>query len=138
METRKVAVLEGDFCLTTLLQPFTLTAMNVSIYDTLPQIQTFTPATDSYGSTISDLNFCGPKIFVANDPKVVVSPPASGATNTDPWTISCVTNDITLVGVYIVTVTASLANYPLVAPVTSTFVLTIIDECQVAVLDNLS
>jgi len=60
---------------------------------------------------------------------VTLAPPVSGATNIDPWTISCQTNDVTLVGIYTVTVTASIASQPTVIPRAATFILTIIDNC---------
>ena len=109
--------------------------MSVSIYDVTPQVQSFIPASDSFGNIMADPNICGPKTFVANDPKVVIAQPPSGLVNTDSWTISCVTNDILLVGVYTVTITGSVVNYPTVVPLPMTFTLTIIDNCETAVLD---
>lgn len=83
-----------------------------------------------------NMNICGAKTFVSNDPKVVVTPPTTGLVNTDPWTISCVTNNISLVGVYTVTITASVIPYPTVFVLPITFTLTIIDNCATASLDT--
>lgn len=99
-------------------------------------MQTLIPAEDSFGILMFDMNICGNKNFVSNDPKVVVTPPTTGLVNTDPWTISCMTNDISLVGVYIVTITASVIPYPTVVVLPITFTLTIIDNCATASLDT--
>lgn len=65
-----------------------------------------------------------------------IAPPTSNLINTDPWTISAVSNDILKVGVHQVTVTASLLNYSGVASKSVTFNLTVIDLCATAVISN--
>jgi hypothetical protein len=65
-----------------------------------------------------------------------LAPPASNLIDTDPWTISAVTNDILKVGAHQVTVTSSLQNYPGVPTKSVTFNLTVIDLCATALISN--
>ena len=75
---------------------------------------------------------------MSNQALAVVSPPASGLGNVDPWTISSVTNNIALVGTYTVSITISLISFPTVTPCIATFLLTVYDKCATALIDNLS
>lgn len=110
--------------------------MMVSIYDVTPQVQSFLPADDSFALLQATPGICGDKIYTSSEPLAVVVAPASGLLNTDLWTISSMTNDIALVGTYIVTVTVDLVNYPSPTPLIVTFTLTVYDPCETAVLDT--
>lgn len=80
---------------------------------------------------------CGNKTFVSDEVLVNVVPPASGWMNNDTWHTSSWTDDITKVGIYPVTITARLEDYPGIPPVTASFTLTVIDECETAIIDPL-
>ena len=110
--------------------------MSISIYDVLHASQTFIPFKDSESIFQANFSFCGPKQYVTSDPITFITPPASNLPDTDLWTISAVTNNIAQVGVHIVTITASLINYPGVAAKSVTFNLTVIDNCSTALLTN--
>jgi hypothetical protein len=127
-----VLVTVTDPCLTTLIQSETIVDMSISIYDVLPKTQSYLPFKDSECILQNNSGFCGPKQYVISNPMTKIAPPASSLINSDPWTISAVTNSIAHVGVHVVTVSASLVNYPSVAAKSVNFNLTVIDNCTTA------
>jgi hypothetical protein len=79
---------------------------------------------------------CGDKNYVSNQALAVIAPPPSTLVNVDPWTITSITNDITLVAAYTVTVTISLIAYPSVPSLAVTYILTVYDNCATATIDT--
>jgi hypothetical protein len=111
--------------------------MMVSIYDVTAQVQSFVPADDSFALLMATPGICGDKTHVSNQALAVVAQPASTLVNLDPWTITSITNNYADVATYTVTITISLINYPTVAPVTVSYLLTVFDNCATATIDNL-
>ena len=68
--------------------------MSISIYDTIPKTQSFEPFKDSESIFQNNLSFCGLKNYVISNALITLAPPESNLIDTDPWTISAVTNDI--------------------------------------------
>jgi len=106
--------------------------MSVSIYDVIPKIKSFLPFKDSESISYANPDLCGPKQYVVSNSMTSIAKPASNLINTDKWTISAVYNEIAQVGDHIVTVTATLADYPSVVAKSVTFNLTVIDDCATA------
>ena len=136
MATQTVQVIVVDFCTQTLIQSAALAAMTISTQDTVARVQSFISFQDSSSLAKSNPSFCGPKSYVASDPLISITPPASGLLDTDPWTISAQTADVAQLGVHTVTITASMVNYPSVPSVSVTFLLTVTNfhPCDLTVL----
>ena len=65
----------------------------------------------------------------------ILVPPVSGLVNIDPWTISAMTGDKTLVGTIVVSFTVKLDVYSTVPALTINFNLIIVDRCETATLN---
>ena len=109
--------------------------MTVSIYATTPTTWTFLPFMDTISEIQTDPSFCGNKAYTSSDTLATIIPPAT-LPNTEPWTISAFTNDPLQVGARLVSITASLVSYPLVTPVVVIFTLTVVDDCETALVQN--
>jgi hypothetical protein len=80
---------------------------------------------------------CGDKSYASDQVLAVVAAPASGLLSTDYWTLTTFTNLLADVGVYTVTISATLPSYPTVVAGTTTYTLTVVDPCATVVVDNL-
>ena len=134
--TSLVSVIVVDPCLSTVIQPETIFNMAIYIYDALPASQNFIPFKDSESNFQANPSFCGPKQYTTSDPITSIAPPTSGFPDTDLWTFSAFTNNKLQVGVHSVTINATLVNYPSVPARLVTFTVTVIDNCETAILTS--
>jgi hypothetical protein len=125
-----------DPCLGTVIQPGTLTAMTVTIYDSVATVQSFFAWADSFSVLMATPGICGPKTYTSNQGLAILAAPTSGLLDTDYWTISTFTNLITDVSTYTVTISATMTNYPTVTAGTATYTLTVVDPCSTVVMSN--
>ena len=135
--TKKFTLIVLDPCLVTTITPDTLSEMTVYVQDTIAQTQTFWPFKDSIATLHANPVFCGEKSYTVSSPITIIVPPVSGLVNIDPWTISAMTGNKTLVGLIEVTFTVKLfsVKYSTVPELTIKFNLIIVDVCRTATLN---
>ena len=129
-----------DPCLTTTLTlPTTLQAVSITSMTGVGNTQTFKPATDPVTTFLANLGFCGNRVYTILEASatgiVTITPPAAGL---DPfsadWSLTCLSSNLSDVGVKTFTLQAALELYAGVTPAFAQFSVTIIQPCPFTVI----
>jgi hypothetical protein len=129
-------------CLTTSLTlPTTLNNVVITAMSGVGDTQTFSPATDSRASTASLPGLCDVRVYTIVEaiPQgfITITPPAAGLNvYTDNWSLTCQTNDLTVVGTHNVTLKATLSLYAGVPFVTKTFQVIVVHICATTSINS--
>jgi len=123
-----------DPCLTTVLTlPTSLANFTIDPLSDVPIMQNFMPATDSKADSTAVASLCGPRVYSIVETKPAsfsnILPPVAGQELTSAWTLSELSNSCTDVGVWKMTLQASLVNYPMVAAATKDTTVTVYNKC---------
>lgn len=98
------------------------------------------PATDSSADTIGMVDLCGPRIYeiVETEPQnfMTITAPADGLDYLSPWSLDALSNDLIDVGVWVVTLRATLQNYPLITTEVVIDPATVLHPCSSAVIET--
>lgn len=118
-----VAITLVDPCLTTVLTlPTALTSFTISAFDGIGFTQTYMPANDSAATGALVPGLCGPRVYTILEAQpalfIPIVAPADGQQYTSAWTLPALSNSFADVGVWTVTLQATLLNYPTIAATT--------------------
>jgi hypothetical protein len=96
------------------------------------------PATDTAADLALVPGLCGPRVYTILEAQpslfIPIVMPADSLEFTSPWTLPALSNSFVDVGVWTVTLQASLLNYPTIAAVTQVMTATVIDPCLSTVI----
>lgn len=122
-----------DPCLTTVLTlATTLSTFTIAAFDGVGFTQTFMPATDSAADTALVPGLCGTRVYsiVELQPKAFISfISPTGDQFVNAWSLTAFSNSLSDVGVWTVTLSVSLTNYPSIPPATKTTTATVLSPC---------
>jgi len=122
----------------TLTFPSAISAVTIVSMSGIGSTVTFTPTTNSAETTLGS-GYCGTRDYtiVEAQPQtfVTIVSPAPANVFTTNWSLTCLSANIADVGVWTVTLKATLTNYPLVQA-TKTFSVTINHICSTTVIQS--